>query len=97
MKRVVCRCTPNPYWAEIIDLMDITCTEKIHEMKMNQLWVFHVQNDRESPYISTYVAMSYFIGMANRREREFLKGKEREREKLKLRRVTMGKGQFRIK
>ena len=44
-----------------IDLMDITCTEKIHEMKINQLWVFHVQRDRESPYISTYVAMSYFI------------------------------------
>ena len=57
-----------------IDLMDITCTEKIHEMKINQLWVFHVQRDRESPYISTYVAMSYFIGMANRRRERVLKG-----------------------
>ena len=59
--------------------MDITCTEKIHEMKLNQLWVYHVQNDRESPYISTYVAMSYFIGMANRGKREFLKGERRKR------------------
>ena len=59
---------------KIIDLMDITCTEKIHEMKINQLWVFHVQRDRESPYISTYVAMSYFIGMANRRRERVLKG-----------------------
>ena len=64
-----------------VDLMDITCTEKIHEMKINQLWVYHVQRDRESPYISTYVAMSYFIGMANRGKERVIKGMERERGK----------------
>ena len=31
--------------------------------------VVHVQNDRESPYISTYLAKSYFIGMKRERRR----------------------------
>ena len=30
--------------------MDITYTKKIHEMKINQLWVYHVQNDRVEIY-----------------------------------------------
>ena len=51
-------------------------------MKINQLWVFHVQRDREYPYISSYVAMSDFTGisgMANWREERVLKVMEGKR------------------
>ena len=37
--------------------------------------VVHVQNDRESPYISTYLAKSYFIGMKRERRRRLLSRK----------------------
>ena len=65
--------------------MDPTCTEKIYEMKINQPWVFHVQNDRESTYTSTYIAMSYFIGMANREKERVFKGNRMGKKKVKLR------------
>ena len=35
----------------------------------------HVQNDRESPYISTYLAKSYFIGMKEREGKRAFKEK----------------------
>ena len=58
------------------DLMDITCTDERHEMSLIQLWVDHVQRDRESPNILTYIAMSYFIGMANKRRERVIKEKD---------------------